>query len=29
MLESDVREGRLLPTIAVDRILGLMGLRGD
>ncbi len=29
LLESDVREGRLLPTIAVDRILGLMGLRGD
>ncbi|MBL8565418.1 MAG: methylmalonyl Co-A mutase-associated GTPase MeaB [Hyphomicrobiaceae bacterium] len=24
-IEADVREGRLLPTLAVDRILGLMG----
>ena len=25
-LEADVREGRLLPTLAVDRILELMGI---
>ncbi len=28
-IEADVREGRLLPTLAVDRVLDLMGLGGD